>query len=322
MEEGSRYPRAASTQHSGPFKVLLIGATGFIGSRILQALQERTDTLVSILARRPEALSSTIRPTVFRGNLSDPASLNRAARSMDVVINAASYVGGEPDLARKINHDGTLAVIRACQQARVGRLIQLSTTAIYGTGPHRAVYPWDLPYHPESTVSRSRAAADQAVLSAGGITVRPNLIHGVGDRWFIPGAIRMFTTLGSRIDEGRALLSLIDVESLGALVAALAVTPQSISGAFHAAHPDPTPVGSLLTEIEQQVAPLGLSGSVSLMEATDRLETTGFRPHQINMLGADHHYHSKALWDIAGLKPGIFRLSSAASRWYRANGPG
>jgi nucleoside-diphosphate-sugar epimerase len=264
------------------------------------------------------------RPGILFGDVTDPDSVSRAVSGSDVVINAASHVGRDPDLARQVNHEGTVAVIRAFQASQARRLIQLSTTAVYGSGPHRGLLASQAAYGPESAVSRSRAAADQAVLAAGGIIIRPSLVHGAGDRWFIPGVVRMFRTLGTTIDDGRAALSLIDVADLGRLVASLAVNALPLAGAFHAADPAPVTLSSLLGTIGRRVAALDVAGSSSLDDAVRALEPAGFRPHQVRMLGMDHHYDAHGLWRLARLQPAGFHLSPEAALWYRteiATGP-
>jgi nucleoside-diphosphate-sugar epimerase len=254
---------------------------------------------------------------VVTGDLTDPSSLAAATNGIDVVINAASYVGSDPEQAMRVNLNGTLATLRGCEQSSVSRFIQLSTTAVYGSGPHQGVLPWEVIYQPESVASQSRAMGEQAVLAAGGIVIRPNLTYGRGDRWFVPGAVRMFKTLGATIDRGQALISTIDVEDLGILTAALAITPTPISGAFHAANPLPTRLGDLLAYISEHLTELRLQKSASLDEAVRNLKPAGFRPHQINMLGMDHHYLSLELWAIAGHAPQTFHMSPEAISWYR-----
>ncbi|WP_426979986.1 NAD-dependent epimerase/dehydratase family protein (plasmid) [Pseudarthrobacter sp. O4] len=318
MIPGSRSLAARSKPARWPTKVLLLGATGFIGSRILQALQARDDNLVSILARRSTGLVSEALPGFHLGDVTDKESVSRAVSRADVVINASSYVGSEQSLARQVNQEGTMSVIRACEDSHVRRLIQISTTAVYGSGPHRALLPWEAPYRPDSAASRSRAAADRAVLSAGGIVIRPNLIHGIGDRWFIPGAVDMFRALGTDIENGRARLSMIDVVDLGRLVASLAVTAFPVAGAFHATDPVPVTLARLLGTISRHVRPLDLAGSSSLEEAVRTLEPAGFRPHQVHMLGMDHHYEAQDLWNLSGLQPSGFHLTPETAAWYRA----
>ncbi|MFF2243303.1 NAD-dependent epimerase/dehydratase family protein [Arthrobacter sp. NPDC058130] len=299
-------------------RVLLIGATGFIGNRILRALQARNDVLISIVARRPTDFISAPLPKIFIGDVSDPESLGPAVKNADVVINAASYVGNEPKMAHYVNHRGALSVIEACRKSNVQRIVHISSTAVYGSGPHRATSPWEATFRPESEVSRSRALGDAAMLAAGGIVIRPNLVYGPGDRWFIPGAVRMFTTLGTNLENGRALLSTIDVADLGRLVAALAVTASHVSGAFHAANPKPIALAQLLATIDRHIAPLMARGNSRIEEAIRTLEPAGFSPHQIKMLGLDHHYQSHELWDMACLPSTSFEVSPEAMLWYRS----
>ena len=301
---------------SPQIKVLLIGATGFIGSRILEALQILPDIRMLILARRPEDFATGQHQDVFFGDVAEPVSLNSAVRDADVVINAASYVGNDPQLAEQVNREGAAAVAKAWANSDAKRLIHLSTTAVYGSGPHRQLQANDAPYRPESVASRTRAAGEQTVLDAGGVVIRPNLIYGAGDRWFIPGAARMFMTLGTQIENGKSRLSVIDVTDLGRLVAQLATTTTPVSGAYHASYPAPVTLAHLLETIEQ-IAPLHIQGNSTLETAVQTLEKVGFRAHQVHMLGMDHHYESQDIWDLAGMKPAAQGFSTKALDWYR-----
>ncbi|WGM18767.1 NAD(P)-dependent oxidoreductase [Paenarthrobacter sp. OM7] len=298
-------------------RVLLVGATGFIGSRILRAFDSQSDTTVSILSRGHYNGVGSYDNSVISGDVTDFFGLSLAMEGIDVVINAASYVGPDAESAMRVNLEGTRNILRACEQSSVSRVIQLSTTAVYGSGPHRGPKPSAPDYHPESAVSQTRATADQDVLAAGGIVVRPNLVYGSGDRWVIPGIVRMFSTLEATIDHGDALVSLIDVEALGRLAASLAKTSRPISGALHAAGTEPVSVRNLLRHISEQIQKLDIKRDCSLPEAIRLLEPAGFRPHQVSMLGADHYYDSSELWEIAGLAAPAFRISPDASLWYR-----
>ncbi|MGC7151730.1 epimerase [Paenarthrobacter ureafaciens] len=317
----SRKPVERLQRHPqpGPSKrVMLLGATGFIGSRILQALESQIDTPISILSRRHDNTVGRRDNSVTHGDITDPSALQAAMAEADVVINAASYVGPDAELAKRVNLEGTHNVLRACRDsATVSRIIQLSTTSVYGSGPHQGQQPWELQVNPESAASITRAAGEQAVLADGGTVIRPNLVHGVGDRWFIPGVIKMFGNLKARIDNSTAKVSLIDVADLGALVAALARASTPVSGAFHAANPKPIVVGELLDHLSREIQQLELSRGRSLSDALPVLEEAGFRPHQVRLLAQDHYYDSIQLWEIAGLSPKPFQLSPEAAAWYR-----
>jgi nucleoside-diphosphate-sugar epimerase len=273
---------------------------------------------VSILTRRPTDLVLSSAGRVIIGDITDPLAVEKAVVGAEVVINSASYVGGDPTLAENVNARGAFSVIRASEQFGVRRLIQISTTAVYGSGPHRGLSAESVGYAPESVASRTRAEADQAILAAGGTVVRPNLVYGPGDRWFIPGLIRMLTALGSTINDGSAKLSLIDVTNLGGLVAALATAGSSSAGAFHAADPEPVTLGQLLDAVEGNVGLPALTGSCSGTDAARKLALHGFGSHQVNMLALDHFYEAGPLWEIAGLEPGGLQLAARETRdWYR-----
>lgn len=255
---------------------------------------------------------------VLIGDVREPISVLRAISQADVVINASSYIGSNADMADSVNYEGTLSIIRACKSSKVRRLVQVSTTAVYGSGPHRALSTWNARYSPESAISRSRAAADKAVLSAGGIVIRPNLVHGVGDRWFIPGVMQMFKTLGTTIDDGHALLSMIDVTDLGLLAAAVALDSAVAPGAYHAAGKAPVALSRLLRTIDEHITPLKITGTSTIDDATQVLTPAGFSLHQVHMLGIDHHYESHTLWDLTGIPSASFQISSEAQTWYRS----
>jgi uncharacterized protein YbjT (DUF2867 family) len=67
-----------------PQTVLLTGATGYIGGRLLQRLQEAPRHRVRCLTRRPDALVGRTAPEteVCGGDVLDPASLASAMRDV------------------------------------------------------------------------------------------------------------------------------------------------------------------------------------------------------------------------------------------------
>lgn len=226
--------------------VLLLGATGFIGGHVLQSLM-KSGTPVRILTRRPTGTVSESSVQVCPGDLTDPWSLLRAAEGTAAIINAASYVGRDPQQAGLVNHSGTLNVLDAARQLGITRTIQMSTTSVYGSGPHRGLQESEATYAPESVASASRQQADEAVLEAGGVVIRPNLAYGCGDRWFIPGMVRIVNGLGLLRSQTR--LSVIDAGSLGQLVARAATSSNGLHGVFHAADPAAVSVEDLLVAL-------------------------------------------------------------------------
>jgi uncharacterized protein YbjT (DUF2867 family) len=105
--------------------VLLIGSTGFVGNKVLQAVLAKQKYTVKVLVRKPGNLDETIQKqvTVVVGDLMDRASLEQACQNVDVVINTANgYMSGHPE----IDTVGANNLVDACKKCQVPRLIYCS----------------------------------------------------------------------------------------------------------------------------------------------------------------------------------------------------
>ena len=306
MKQGSRKPI-----------VLLTGASGFIGRNIVEAITTRGETDLRILARPTTVLPQSSKASIFFGDVVDRDSINGAMAGADTIINAATYTGVDALTATRVNFNGTRNLLEAAARHRVSRFIQISTTSVYGTGPHHGEGT-SLPYAPESAASRSRAAAERLVLKAGGTVIRTGLVYGPGDKWFIPGLIRMATLLGGPVGDGSTKLSVIDVGHLGRLIAALVGqgTSAEISGPFHGAEPEPVSVARLLLHIQDKITGPQWSASTESESSIARLIQSGFTGHQAALLSQDHWYQSDRLWTVTGLTPPDFAISAEAAFWY------
>ncbi|MFE1500567.1 NAD-dependent epimerase/dehydratase family protein, partial [Streptomyces albidoflavus] len=167
------------------------------------------------------------------GDLRDPDSLRRACAGTDVLIHCASAIGGDEELARAVNDEGTRALVDAAVHAGVTRIVALSTASVHGRGPFRAAAPGTLPLAPGSPTSRTRAAGERHVLDAGGTVLRPHLVYGTGDRLLIPGLVRLLAALPGPPDAGNSLHSLIDVDSLARVLLAAALSPATERGPYY-----------------------------------------------------------------------------------------
>ncbi|MBS3178168.1 MULTISPECIES: NAD-dependent epimerase/dehydratase family protein [unclassified Pseudoclavibacter] len=175
-------------------EILLTGATGFVGTAVLARLRTMPDvTRVRVLSRGPDRAPRGV--DVVRGDLAETRTIVGAAEGADVVIHAAGYVGNDPRMATSVNDAGTRALAGECTRSGA-RLIAVSTTAVYGPGPHRLAREGEVAMHPVSAASVSRSAGEAHVLSAGGTVVRAALTYGGGDRWFIPTALAGVRALG------------------------------------------------------------------------------------------------------------------------------
>ena len=109
----------------GQQRILVTGATGYIGGRLLRRL-EKSGCIVRCLARRPRNLRARLgRPMdVVRGDVLDPASLTRALEG----VSAAYYLVhsmGSADGFEERDRLGAQNFAAAAKAAGVGRIIYL-----------------------------------------------------------------------------------------------------------------------------------------------------------------------------------------------------
>ncbi len=187
--------------------IAITGATGFVGSRMLD-LAVRAGYVVRALTRRKQEDRPNV--TWVRGALDDPESLASLCGSADVVLHIAGVVNA-PDRAgfESGNVAGTLAVIEAAKQEGTKRFIHVSSLA--ATQPQLSIY------------GETKAKAEKIVATSGldWTIIRPPAVYGPGDGEMLD-LFKMarlgFVTLPPDAD-GR--LSIIHVDDLGAALLAL-----------------------------------------------------------------------------------------------------
>lgn len=106
-------------------KVLIIGATGTIGSAVRQTLLNETDDQLTLFARSTGRLQSGDRETVIAGDVTNDADLDRALANQEAVFVALSGPLGQ--FARKI--------VAAMDRNQVSRLLFITSMGIYNEIP-------------------------------------------------------------------------------------------------------------------------------------------------------------------------------------------
>ena len=174
-------------------RACVTGGTGFIGRALLRRLLADSAQVRALArpSRRADELEAW-GAEVIRGDLSDPAAVERAVADAEVVYHAAAKLN--PPGARaeffEANVRGTERVLQACLQAGVGRVVYLSSLAVYGPVREGERIDEDTPFDdvPEQRdlYAQSKIAADELAVSFAGknglpvAILRPGLVYGPG----------------------------------------------------------------------------------------------------------------------------------------------
>jgi uncharacterized protein YbjT (DUF2867 family) len=110
-------------------RVLITGATGYIGGRLVPVL-EAAGVRLRCLARQPAALASRVSPTteIVAGDLLNPASLDRALTGIDAAYYLVHSMGAHGDY-RETDRTAARHFGEAAQRAGVRRIVYLGGLA-------------------------------------------------------------------------------------------------------------------------------------------------------------------------------------------------
>lgn len=200
-------------------KALVTGGTGFVGQRLVELLAANGVT-VRTLARGAAQADSPATHT--RADLCEGLAVRAAMEGVDVVFHVASKTGywGPESEYRRVNVDGTRALLAAAKATGVGRFVYTSTPSVIGyetdaAGISEAPYParW------ESAYGRTKAEAEQLVLAAHGqdlhtVALRPHLVFGPRDNHLLPRVVaRAKAGRLIRVGDGTNRVDLTDVDN-------------------------------------------------------------------------------------------------------------
>jgi NAD dependent epimerase/dehydratase len=193
---------------------LVTGAGGFIGSHLVAQLVEsgaQVRALVRYTSRGERGGLNYLDEQVLGdvevvfGDIRDPESVAEAVRGVEVVFNLAaqiaipySYVN--PRDFVETNVVGTLNVMQACRAMETPRLIQTSTSEVYGTAQSVPITE-EHPLAAQSPYAASKVASDQLALSFHRSFGLPVTV------------LRPFNTFGPR-QSARAVIPTIIVQAL------------------------------------------------------------------------------------------------------------
>jgi nucleoside-diphosphate-sugar epimerase len=113
-------------------KVLVTGATGFLGGRLARRLVEEGYQVRALARQRSktDALKN-LDVEIALGELGDESSVAAAVNGMDIVVHAAAGISGAAQDSYTATIQGTRNVLEACKSDRIKKLIYISSCNVY-----------------------------------------------------------------------------------------------------------------------------------------------------------------------------------------------
>lgn len=215
-------------------KLAIIGANGFIGTRIVEQFHLKRLHEVVPIVRKPSSLALPARFAVdWRlGDALDVASLTKALEGCEAVVHAAI---GDPRQIEAM--PGILC--QAAQSAGIWRVVYLSSASVHGQAPEPGTTEKS-PLHTKHAMeyNSAKVVAEQAFFrdctkhGLHGFALRPGVVFGPRSRWIADLAQELRTGTAWLYRDGAGLCNSIYVDNLVHAIQCALLAPESSAGPY------------------------------------------------------------------------------------------
>lgn len=243
-------------------KVLLTGATGLVGSHVLDRLCEKAIP-TSVLLRKTsntQFIRQHLEKIELRyGALTDPDSVNNALEDITHVVHCAGLTKAlrVTDFYR-VNHIGTRTLVQAVNRhaGQVKRLLHVSTlAAVSPVKPGKRSHEDD-PAQPVSHYGKSKLAGELEVkqnCKVEFVILQPPPVYGPRDREFLPVFRMVKRHLRPVLWGGIKQLSLVFAQDLAEAIVTCLLHPAAAGKTYFIANPEVVSPNLFTRQIAEQV---------------------------------------------------------------------
>jgi predicted dehydrogenase/nucleoside-diphosphate-sugar epimerase len=224
------------TQFAGK-RILVLGATGFLGHRLVEALKQHTTAEVRVLVRDYSRMSNLSRYEVeiIHGDVADPIALMEASDGCAYVFNC-TYGKGDRAEQYRVNVTAVEQLMNSASDSGVSRVIHVSTVSVYGNVAEGVIHEGlECEARRGDVYAHTKLMGEKAVLREGqkrgldAVVIQPTVVYGPGAPVWTAGQLRLMKQARiGLIDEGAGYCNAVYVDDVVSGLLAAAISPKAV----------------------------------------------------------------------------------------------
>lgn len=313
-------------------RILITGASGFVGGKITDALLEEGKLDISVLLRRlnEEKAFSGRGVRVYKGDITDLKSLKEPLSGKEIVVHCAALMSNfdyEPkERFYETNVRGTENLLRSSDRVSLKQFLHISTAGVYGAtqngsvreeasyGKTLSVYEWS---KKEAELIVLRYAREKGIPFT---ILRPAQLYGEGMRYGWPQTIECLKKQSMFIPgKGMAKIHLLHIDDFIQALKLAIGNPSAINKIYNIAGPQVLELGEVFAILSRSLGvknprhvpylPVYLASRVfNLISQSLKNRSAGLRlltPHRVRFFYANHTYDISKVERELGYSPAV-----------------
>lgn len=231
-------------------KVLVTGATGFLGEYIVKELSEKGYKVIAFGRNEEKGRDLSrryIHTSFIKGNFENIDDLKNIDENIDYIVHAGglSTVWGKWKDFYNSNVKGTENIIRFCKESDIKKLVFISSPSIYAK-PKDGFLIKEEEAPSENRLNfyiRSKILAESRIKEISNmpwVIIRPRGLFGVGDTSIIPRLLRLNSKIGIPLfSEGSQMIDITCVENVALSIRLALEKKESVGNIYNITNDEP-----------------------------------------------------------------------------------